>query len=306
LANEEIMNRSMLSRVQTYLAERRALGFQLKQQGNLLLNFARYADSHRRRGPLTRRLAIQWACLPKQVQRAYWAHRLAIVRVFAQYLCLTEPGTQLPPRHLFGSAYGRNPPHLYTPEQIAHILRRARELTGRLRPHTFQTMVGLLACTGLRISEALHLKVGDVDWEQSALIVRQSKYGKSRMVPLHRTAIPPLRAYARRRQNLFPLADYFFVSERGHRLALSTADHLFISLRKGIPSGRRPPRLHDFRHTVACRVLQRWETGKRGALDRLAILSRYLGHTQVTDTYWYFSLFPQLAAEIVRHRGSHQ
>jgi integrase len=165
-------------------------------------------------------------------------------------------------------------------------------------------LIGLLACTGLRISEALHLKVGDVDWGQSTLIVRQSKYGKSRMVPLHRTAVPPLRAYARRRQNLFPLAEYFFVSERGHRLALSTADHLFISLREGIPCGRRPPRLHDFRHTVACQVLQRWQTDKRGALNRLAILSRFLGHTQVTDTYWYFTLFPQLAAETVRHVGA--
>ena len=298
------MKPTMLSRAQAYLAERRALGFQLKVQGNLLLDFARYADSHGPRGPLTSQLAIQWACLPKQAQRAYWAQRLAVVRLFAQHLWLTEPRTQLPPRHLFGPAFSRHPPHLYTPGQIAHILRRASQLTGRLGPYTFQTLVGLLACTGLRISEALHLKVGDVDWGQSSLIVRQSKYGKSRIVPLHATAIPPLRAYARRRQNLFPLTEYFFVSERGHRLALSTVDHLFISLREGIPSGRRAPRLHDFRHTVACRVLQRWQTGKRGALDRLAVLSRFLGHTQVTDTYWYFTLFPQLAAATVRRVGA--
>ena len=292
---------SMRSRVQAYLAQRRALGFELDRQGRQLENFARYADGRRHRGFLTRQLAIQWACLPKGAQRSYWAGRLQVVRTFARYLLLTEPKTQIPPRHLFGPANRRQPPHLYSAAQIRLLLRRAGQLTGRLRPHTFHTLIGLLACTGLRISEALALKLEDVDLPQSLLTVRKSKYGKSRIVPLHRTAIPHLRAYATRRQKLFPLAASFFVSERGGPLALGTVDHLFITLRQGIPYNRRPPRLHDFRHTVACRVLQRWQASRKGAGQRIAVLSRFLGHAQVTDTYWYFTAFPKLMAEADRH-----
>jgi len=237
---------SMRSRVQAYLAQRRALGFELDRQGRQLEDFARYADGRRHRGFLTRQLAIQWACLPKGGQRSYWAGRLQVVRTFAQHLLLTEPKTQIPPRHLFGSANRRQPPHLYSAAQIRLLLRRAGQLTGRLRPHTFHTLIGLLACTGLRISEALALKLEDVDLQQSLLTVRESKYGKSRIVPLHRTAIPRLRAYATRRQKLFPLATCFFVSERGSPLALGTVDHLFMTLRQGIPYNQRPPSLARF------------------------------------------------------------
>lgn len=295
------MKQTMLCRVRSYLAHRRALGFQLDRQGHLLLDFARYADGRGHRGPLTNPLMIRWASSPQQANRAYWAQRLGVVRVFAQHLSRIEPQTQLPPRHLFGSAFRRNPPHLYSPAQIRQILCRAARLRGRLRPFTFQSLMGLLACTGLRISEALHLKVGDVDWKQSLVIVRESKYGKSRLVPLHRTAMAPLRAYAHRRQKRFPLAEHFFVSERGRRLALSTVEQTFQTLREGIPYGRRPPRLHDFRHTVAARVLQHWQASKRGAVHRVPILSRFLGHAQVTDTYWYFTAFPQLLREATEH-----
>lgn len=291
----------MLHRVRSYLTRRRALGFQLDRQGHLLLDFARYIDRRGHRGPLTSELMIRWASAPKQASRFYWAQRLGVVRVFAKHLSRVEPRTQLPPRHLFGPAFRRNPPHLYTSAQVQQILRRASRLTGRIRSSTFQSLIGLLACTGLRISEALRLKVGDVDWRQSLLFVRESKYGKSRFVPLHRTALAPLRAYARRRQKRFPLAEYFFVSERGRPLALTTAEHTFQTLREGIPYSRRPPRLHDFRHTLAARVLQRWQASQRGAIYRVPILSRFLGHAQVSDTYWYLSAFPQLLREATEH-----
>ena len=291
----------MLSRAQAYLAYRRALGFELQSEGIQLLNFARYADASGHRGPLTTELAIRWASLPPQADRRYWASRLENIRRFAKYLLLSEPKTQVPPRHLFGPAYRRNPPHLYSPGEIQQLLRRARQLKGRLRPHTFQTLLGLLVCTGLRISEALNLKISDVDLEQLVVVIRQSKWGKSRLVPLHRTALPPLRAYVRRRHKLFPLAERFFLSERGVGLTYTTVRRTFIQLRAGIPYSRRPPRVHDLRHAFACRVLQRWQTSKRGAVHRLAILSRFLGHTQIRDTYWYFSAFPQLLTEALSH-----
>ncbi len=169
------MKPTMLSRAQAYLAYRRALGFELQSEGTRLLNFARYADGLGHRGPLTTELAIRWASLPQKADRRYWASRLEIIRRFARHLLLSEPKTQVPPRHLLGPAYRRNPPHLYSSGEIQHLLRRASQLKGRLRPHTFQTLIGLLVCSGLRISEALNLKTSDVDLEQLVVVVRQSK-----------------------------------------------------------------------------------------------------------------------------------
>ncbi len=295
------MKPTMLSRAQAYLAYRRALGFRLQTEGTRLLSFARYADASGHRGPLTTELAIRWACLPRKADRLYWARRLELVRRFAKHLLLADPKTQVPPRHLFGPAYRRNPPHLYSSKEIQHLLHRAGRLKGGLQPHTFQSLVGLLVCTGLRISEALTLKTSDADLDQLVLVVRESKGGKHRLVPLHPTALPPLRAYVRRRQKLFPLAEHFFVSDRGTGLTYTIARRTFIQLRAGIPYSRRPPRLHDLRHMFACRVLQRWQASKRGAVHRLAILSRFLGHTQIRDTYWYFSAFPQLLTEALGH-----
>jgi len=294
------MKATMLAKVRVYLAHRRALGFQLKCEGMQLQNFARYADRLGHRGPLTNRLAISWACLPKAADRLYWARRLEIVRTFAQHLAITEPRTQIPPRHLFGPAHRRPSPHLYSSAQVQHLLRRAGMLEGRIWPRTWQTLIGLLACTGLRISEAAHLRPDDVIWQDALLVIRESKYGKTRLVPLHPSALAPLRAYDRRRQKRFPLAQYFFVSEQGNRLAPSTVGQTFDRLRKGIPFHRRPPRLHDLRHTMASRVLQRWLASRKGAVNRVLILSRYLGHGHVDDTYWYLTALPQLLADAAR------
>jgi integrase len=180
---------------------------------------------------------------------------------------------------------------------VQQLLRRARKLKGPLWRHTWQTLISLLACTGLRISEAMHLHPDDVDWQNALLIIRESKFGKTRLVPLHPTAMAPLRAYAQRRQKQFPLAQFFFVSERGERLAPSTVQGTFSRLRKGIPFHRRPPRLHDLRHTMASMVLQRWLGSPKGAFNRVLILSRYLGHGHVEDTYWYLTALPQLLAD---------
>lgn len=294
------MKTTMLSKVRVYLAHRRALGFQLKSEGNALLRFAGYVDALGHRGPLTNQLALNWACQSKTADRLYCARRLEIVRTFAKHLVLTEPKTQISPRHLLGPAHRRRSPHLYSAAQLQQLLRRAGQLKGRLHPYTWQTLIGVLACSGLRISEAMHLKIDDVDWKQSLLIIRKSKYGKTRLVPLHRSAIKPLRTYAQRRQKLFPFAENFFVSEGGTPLAHSTIGQTFTQLRKGIPFHRRPPRLHDLRHTMASRVLQRWQTSRKGAVNRILILSRFLGHSHVEDTYWYLTALPQLLSDAAR------
>ena len=288
------MKKNMLAKVRAYLAQRRALGFKLEAEGNALLGFARYADARGHRGHLTNRLAVSWASSHRSADRRYCARRLEVVHTFARHLLLTEPRTQIPPRHLFGPAHPRRSPHLYSAAQIQLLLRRAGQLNGPLRPYTWQTLIGLLACSGLRVSEATRLTPNDVDWDQSLLIIRESKNGRTRLVPLHRSAMKALRAYDRRRQKLFPLAEYFLVSDRGTRFTYHGA---FSQLRRGIPYTRRPPRLHDFRHTLASRVLQRWQTSRKGAANRILILSRFLGHARVECTYWYLTALPGLLTE---------
>ena len=287
---------SMMRRVRGYLAQRRALGFRLRSEGYLLLNFARYADRCGGGGPLTNKLAITWARLPKGDNRPRWARRLEAVRRLAKFLEVTDPATELPPRHLFGPSKQPYPPFLYSAKQIAQLLAAAHRLSGKLRPRTYQTLMGLLACTGLRVSEALQLKVAEVDLQPGLLLVREGKFGQTRWVPLHPTALPPLRRYNQQRQKYFPLAERFFTSQSGTALRYSTVNAVFSRLRQTIVWEGRPPRIHDLRHTHACRVLQRWQATRQGAEGRALILSRYLGHRHVRDTYWYLHALPELMA----------
>jgi integrase len=290
------MKTTMRSRVRAYLAQRRALGFRLRSEGYLLLSFARYADRHSSHGRLTNKLAIAWASLPKAADRHCWARRLEAVRRLAQYLIVADPKTAIPPRHLFGPAERPYRPFIYSAQQIRKLLTAARHLPGQLRPWTYQTLIGLLACTGLRISEALGLKISEVDLHQGLLLVRDSKFHQTRWVPLHPTALRPLKAYSRRRQRRFSFAGRFFVSERGTTMAYSTVHAVFSRLRRAIAHAGHSPRIHDLRHTHACRVLQRWQASRRGAQGRVLILSRYLGHRHVRDTFWYLHALPELMA----------
>jgi integrase len=297
------MKPTMTSRVQAYLVRRRALGYKLHREGRQLFNFARYAEACGHRGPLTAGLALRWATLPRDADPAYRARRLDIVRVFARHQSGLEPATQIPPRHVLGPAFRRKTPHLFTAQQLHQLLRRAGRLSGQLRPLTWQTLIGLLACTGLRISEALALAVRDVDLEQGVLTIRQSKCQHSRQVPLHRSALLPLRCYARRRQRNFPQARLFFVSDQGQALSYCGVSQAFHSLTRDlIPSnGRRYVRLHDLRHTFACRVLLGWQQSRRGASGRVVILARYLGHARLRGTYWYLTAVPQLLEQAAEH-----
>jgi integrase len=293
--------KTMLSRVRTYLKHRRALGFGLQGEGYMLADFARFVDRSGHRGPLTKQLAIRWAALPKGPDGLYRARRLEVVRVFAKHLIVYEPKTEIPPRYLFGPAHRRPDPYIYSTKEIQKIMSRARRLQGPLRGRTYWTLIGLLACTGLRISEALHLKPEDVDLKDRVLTVRESKCHKTRLVPMHASAVAPLQDYARRRQRLFPLATTFFASERGTPLAYRTVSRTFSQLRQRIGlRGRRAPRIHDLRHAFTCRVLLGWQKSSQGVAGRVAILSRYLGDAHVTDTYWYLTALPALLAQAAK------
>jgi integrase len=287
--------------VKEYLAYRRGLGFKLESDGQLLLRFAEYADQNGHRGPLTTELVLRWARLPADVSPSYLAIRLQAVRGFARYRAIFDSGTEIPPLGLLGARYRRITPHIYTEAEISALLAAARRLPPQtsLRPHTYATLFGLLVCTGLRLSEALNLTRSDVDWHQGLLTIRQTKFRKSRFIPLHPSATDMLKDYAQLRDRFHPasVSEAFFVTFRGTPLRRPTVEGVFGQLRNQLSwsaSGGRRPRVHDLRHTFACRRLIRWYEEGADLDHAIAALSTYLGHAHVTNTYWYLTAVPDL------------
>jgi integrase len=199
-------NSTMRTLAEQYLKHRRSLGFQLKIEGRQLLTFAQWADRSGHRGPLTVELAVRWATLPTSGSRLYHAKRLEVVRCFARYRVAFDCRTEIPPKGLLGRAHCRSTPHIYTPQQIRQLIDTAMRLkpTHPLRPLTYATLLGLLACTGLRISEALRLRSEDVDLSRGVLRISQTKFRKSRFVPLHPSATEAMRSYAQTRARHWP------------------------------------------------------------------------------------------------------
>jgi integrase len=287
--------------VDEYLALRRGLGFSLRQPGAMLCSFAAFLE--RAGAPyITRELALRWAQQPAHAQPAQWASRLRAVRRFAQFWSASDPRTEVPPLGLLPHRYGRKPPYIYTEGEIRRLIAVARQLpsaTG-LRPATYATLLGLLAVTGLRISEALALNRADVDWSAAVLTIRHTKFGKSRLVPVHPSTQQALRRYTRLRDRVYPkpTTESVFVSERGARLTAWTVRYTFNQLSRRIglrgPADRRGPRLHDLRHRLAVDTLLRWYRAGVDVERHLPELSTYLGHGHVADTYWYLSAVPEL------------
>jgi integrase len=285
-----------------YLTYRRDLGFRLEKREPLLLQFAAYVDRTGHRGPLTIALAVRWARLPAQASPSYWSVRLDVVRGFAKYLAIFDPRTEIPPYGLLGPAYCRATPHIYSEAEISALLAAARRLPPRhgLRPCTYATLFGLLACTGLRVSEALRLTRSDVDGGQDLLTVRATKFRKTRLVPLHPTTTQALSAYAQVRDRFHPLrrTERLFVARHGTPLSVTVVRGTFGKLRRQLAwaarSGTRAPRIHDLRHTFACRRLLEWYRAGTAVDEVIDTLATYLGHAQVNSTYWYLTGVPEL------------
>lgn len=298
------MNRrpSTVELVNDYLSYRRNLGFQLASAGELLLQFAEYADQSDHRGPLTTELAVRWARLLVTASPGYVAKRLEAVRGFARYRAIFDPQTEIPPPDFLDAAYRRRTPYIYSEGELSALLAAARLIasgTG-LRPHTYATLLGLLACTGLRVSEALKLTRADVDWQQGVLTIRQTKFRKSRLVPLHPSTMRALRDYAALRDRFHRVSSVqaFFLTERGTFLSRGEVGATFWRLRKQLSwsarNGHSRPRIHDLRHTFACRRLLRWYEQGADIEHAISALSTYLGHASVADTYWYLTGTPEL------------
>ncbi len=293
---------TMTAKVEQYLAFRRAMGYRLRIEGRMLQQFARYADDVGHRGPLTVDLATRWARLPRQADRMYAARRLEVVRCFARHQIAVEPATQIPPQRLLGRAHRRTAPHIYSDAEMRSLLSAAGRLgsTNGLRARTYFVLIGLLASTGLRISEALRLSRADVNLTSGIVTVRQTKFNKSRLVPLHPSAVVALKGYVHERDRSIPRPrdDHFFLSDAGARLPYSTARCAFRKLcdHEGITGTGRRPRFHDLRHTFACRRVEAWYDAGVDLSRAVAALCVYLGHAKVSDTYWYLTATPELMA----------
>jgi integrase len=293
--------KSLRAAVEDYLALRRGLGFKLRLAGPALLDFAAFLA--REHAPhITNELAARWAMLPRECQPALWAARLRFVRGFARHRRATDPRTEIPPASLLPFRPGRARPYLYSDQEVQQLLVAAAALPPRasLRGATYHCLFGLLAVTGLRISEAISLELQDVDLEHGVLTIRGAKFGKSRLVPLHVSTIRVITHYARRRDRYLGTshAPRFLVNDRGKTLESSNVRRTFYRLSRQIglrgPKDRHGPRLHDFRHRFAVRTLMRWYRSGQDSERRLPVLSTYLGHAHISDTYWYLSAHPQL------------
>ena len=286
-----------------YLTVRRALGFKLYRDGLCLAQFVHFAEAEEATF-ITRDLALRWATQPARAMPAYWASRLTMVRQFARYCSALDARTEIPPVDLLPFRFRRKPPYLYSDEEICRLLHAAAQLPSprELRAATYTTLFALLVVTGMRISEPIALNRNDVDLEQGALTIRESKFGKSRWLPVHSTTRAALQRYSERRDQRFPtaLTSAFFISERATRLTQWSVRATFVKLSHQIglrgPQDHYGPRLHDFRHRFAVRTLLNWYHAGVDVEQRLPALAAYLGHAHINDTYWYLSAIPELLA----------
>ena len=295
----------MQAAVQSYLEERRRLGFELKSPGTELARFARFADARGHRGPLTLELQLDWA--REHVARTSSvtaARRLEIIRPFAAHCRQFEPATEVPPPFILGRGHRRLAPHIYTDQEIRDLLDLCGRMDpeGGLRPWTYKTLFGLIAATGLRVSEALKLRLTDLDLSGATLTVRETKFHKSRCLPVHGSVVQALWDYLRARQRFAGSGGDapVFVSATGSALSPSTVHGVFDRLRKQLGwrarGGHARPRIHDLRHTMVTRRVERWRAEGVPIDHAMFWLCTYLGHAKISDTYWYLSGTPELMA----------
>jgi len=291
--------------LEEYLALRRSLGTELVGAGIALQRFVEFLErdgaSH-----ITRELALRWATEPADAQPVTKAARLGHVRRFASWLSTLDARTEVPPAKLLPYQVRRKPPYIYSDDEIQRLVREAARLPSSrgLRGLSCATLFGLLAATGLRLSEAIALDEADVDLTTGILHVRRTKFGKSRFIPVHESTRRALVRYVRRRDEILPYrpTDAFLVSDRGSRLGQCAARYNFAKVSRAVglrrPAGGRRhgrgPRLHDMRHRFAAKRLVEWYRADLDVEREIPRLATYLGHVHVNETYWYIEAVPEL------------
>ncbi len=283
-----------------YVELHRSVGFKFRTQHGLLKSFTAFAEAH---GDEFVRIdrALDWAAQASSPPQR--RNRLLEVRRFALAMRPEDARYEAPAGDALGRAfYRRRIAHIYSPAEIAHLIQEAARLgpVGSVRPKMYATLFGLLATTGLRISEALALKLNDVT--EDGLLIRETKFCKSRLVPLHATTQQALNAYIGVRSQLGTVDDSLFVSICGRTPAYTTVDAVFLKLARSIglrgDPGQRGARIHDLRHSFAVRSLEQCQHGGVAVARHLVALSTYLGHAHATSTYWYLQATPVLMEQI--------
>jgi integrase/recombinase XerD len=288
----------MITALESYLAVRRAAGFTLSNTEYLLRSFSAFA-ADKKQTHIRTATTIDWASQAGSVAQRHT--RYQTICHFAQYLRVEDPRHEsLPPNH-FGYRKTRRVPYIYSRGEIDGLVLAATRLpaSGSLRPKTYAALISLLAATGVRISEALHLLVSDIT--TNGLLIRRTKFQKTRLVPLHDTAVTGLGHYLMYRQETRRGGDHVFVSDKGQPLVYWKVHGVFRTLLKSAglkPSSGRWPRIHDLRHTFAVRALESSPTGRQRIGQHMLALATYLGHVNINATYWYLETTPELLREI--------
>lgn len=288
-----------------YLALRRSLGYKLERAGVLLADFVACLEEEGA-NHVTVQFALNWAMRTANPDSSWRAQRLGVVRCFARYLHAIDPHHEVPPPGLLHRGEPRPEPFIYAAADIVAVMAAARGLRSPLRAMTMETVIGLLAVTGLRTGEVIRLDRDDVDLAHEILVVRNSKLGRSRHVPLHPSTTEAVRTYLRRRDELLPrpASPALFISTTGTRMRSGNLRAVFVDLleQAGLPPrrGRQGPRLGDLRHSFAVHTLLDWHLADVEVGPRLPVLSTYLGHVSPASTYWYLSASPPLLAAAVR------
>jgi integrase len=285
--------------VSRYIALNHAIGLKFKVQTYLLRSFAAFAEQ-RGEGRVHTQTVLDWAALGPSARTR--RGRLLTIRRFAETMQAEDERHEIPPADAFGCRPHRYMPHIFTNEQVRNLIRAARKLKPRrsFRPIMYSTLFALLATTGLRISEALYLQIADVTAD--GLLIRATKFRKSRLVPLHDTAQQAINHYLAARARINPVASEVFVSRQGIRLPYTTVHAVFRKLLRSVgllnEPGRGGPRIHDLRHAFAIHALERFAGNRQGVSQHTLALSTYLGHVGVSSTYWYLQATPKLLQDI--------
>ena len=291
--------------IEQYLTLRRGLGFELREAETVLRRFVAFAEREDA-AHLTTDLVLRWTRQPSRAQPATWASWVAIVRRFARWWSASDPRTEVPPEGLLPHRFRRQRPYLYSDPEIGQLVRTAAQLPSAngMRPLTYSTFFGLVAATGMRISEGLALDRRDVDLEEGIVTIRRTKFAKLRLVPLHASTREALERYAAQRNRILRRLETpaFFVSEHGRRITQWSTRYHFarVSQQVGLraPAGGNRhghgPRIHDLRHRFAVRTLIEWYRKGLDVEREIPKLATYLGHVHVNDTYWYIEAVPEL------------
>ena len=304
MAGGESMNTNLISKqIEEYISYKRSIGYKIKIEADELRRFAKYTIDIGYKGSLKNDIVMKWAALKPHYSRWYMARRLETVRTFGKYICIFDPMAQMPPKGVFGRCHGRVNPYIYTEEEICILMNSALNLYSpdKLRGRTISTAIGLLWSTGMRPGEACNLHNDDVDLVKGLITINETKFSKSRILPLDKTTISKLKSYEsfknKIRKNF--LDQHFLITTGSQKLKLRNFENAMQIIRKDIlkeesESKRRLPRLYDIRHSFACHTLLKWLKNGINVDSKILYLSTYLGHVKVADTYWYLTGTPDL------------